>query len=106
VRIIDEFGCELSSSCFNVIASSLQDISNDEITIFPNPASEELNILNRSGFKQVSFDVLDKNGRILISENLEGAHYNLKLDKIPNAYYIIRFQYGESILVKDFIKLK
>jgi len=61
---ITENGCTSTSSCFNVLLSSLEVSSSKVIQIYPNPTKNTLNI-NLGDLEQVQIQLLHINGQLV-----------------------------------------
>lgn len=84
----------------NVLATS--EISNDkaELTIYPNPVKEVLNIQSKNQI--VKAEIYDTNGRILISASLKGNSINVS--ELSKGNYIIKLSSKDKTSVHKFIK--
>jgi len=58
--------------------------------IYPNPTVNEVNILSNNAIEMLQVNVLDVNGKILLSKNLQLQDYKtqLKLNLIEGVYFI------------------
>lgn len=82
-------------------SGKLDDILNSQITIYPNPTTNSLNILaNELQITEVS--VLDMSGKMLI--NSKNAVKTLELNNLSNGMYILRIVTNKGIARKRFIK--
>jgi len=59
-----------------------------EINVFPNPASDRINIIIRSG-EQMLFLLTDLGGKIIISKQIQGYQSVVGLNEIPAGVYVI-----------------
>ncbi len=84
-------------------------INLSEVTLFPNPAGEWLNInlptdLKESGIIQL----LDTNGKLILTQDFDDSNgmTNINLGKlnIPSGMYIVRIQTANQSINKQFIK--
>lgn len=84
----------------NVLGTS--EISNDkaELTIYPNPVKEVLNIQSKNQI--VKAEIYDTNGRILISASLKGNSINVS--ELSKGNYIIKLSSKDKTSVHKFIK--
>ena len=76
----------------------------DEILLFPNPVSHELNI--EGDFTAQSIEVLDQTGRVLIQSRQTTLPVRIKTSELtPGVYYlIVRKSSDRDILVQRFVK--
>jgi len=84
----------------NVLGTS--EISNDkaDLTIYPNPVKEVLNIQSKNQI--VKAEIYDTNGRILISASLKGNSINVS--ELSKGNYIIKLSSKDKTSVHKFIK--
>jgi spore coat protein H len=72
---------------------SIKDNSKYNLSIYPNPASDQVNILNDvSGFDYAQFKVYDFTGRLYVKTNyefIEGNYFTLRLDGFPAGIYLV-----------------
>ncbi|MBT8327199.1 MAG: T9SS type A sorting domain-containing protein [Bacteroidia bacterium] len=82
---------------------SVADVEYDNnIAVYPNPASEELNIkLLLTQFADVQIEILDLAGKIILSENVSSSitnnNYVIDVNSVPNGMYIVKVTNGENV---------
>ena len=75
------------------------------LAIYPNPASDFLNISNVSGLKQLSIQSLS--GKIISSSGFNGEQtVRIPVSGLPDGFYILRIKTTKGIIVMKFIKEK
>ena len=84
----------------NVLATSEISIDKAELTIYPNPVKEVLNIQSKNQI--VKAEIYDINGRILISASLKGNSINVS--ELSKGNYIIKLFSKDKTSVHKFIK--
>lgn len=73
------------------LADALNSVSNHSVSLFPNPANDELYIKGLNGFKSaVKVKIYDLGGKLLIEKNLDENH--LKIHFLEKGVYIIDIQ--------------
>ncbi|MBD3905234.1 T9SS type A sorting domain-containing protein [Chryseobacterium sp. Ch-15] len=84
----------------NVLSTS--EISNDktELSIYPNPVKDVLNIQSKNQI--VKAEIYDVNGRILVSTSLKGN--SIHVSELPKGNYIIKLFSKDKATVHKFIK--
>jgi hypothetical protein len=89
----------------DVSAVASAEMHPDDLFLFPNPASDLLNI-EVENFEQKSISLLDLNGRILIQQNINTKSSILNLTELPAGVYFIQLRDEEKgqFLTKKFIK--
>ncbi len=98
-----------STNCTNVIGIFDVENSITDLTIFPNPASSELNIrLNAEKPGKIQFKIYDIVGKELYcqSESILSRNYGktLSVNSLPSGIYLIQISIGNSKFVSKFIK--
>ena len=84
----------------NVLATSEISIDKAELTIYPNPVKEVLNIQSKNQI--VKAEIYDTNRRILISASLKGNSINVS--ELSKGNYIIKLSSKDKTSVHKFIK--
>ena len=74
----------------------------NEITLYPNPASTLIYVKNAEGLK---YEMMDISGRLIKSDLIQKAEENISIDNIPNGSYFIKFIGSDKIITKKIIKL-
>ena len=98
----DEYHVELIIDEDEENDEPVKDESKHMIDIYPNPVSEEATINFQVEDKSdVSFQIFDINGRIVMSENLgsyqKGSHkVNFNVNELNSGTYVIKVQTGKS----------
>jgi hypothetical protein len=75
---------------------------NNNIAVFPNPASTELNVqLLLTQYADVVVELLDLTGKVILSENVSSSltnnGYTVDVSSIPTGLYIVRVSNGEQV---------
>jgi PKD repeat protein len=83
--------------------------SDKKVVIYPNPASDRLNIeFSNSFYGSVGMEVFDIAGKVIHSsrfeKNREHSYSVLPTGTFPPGLYIIRITAGKEIIVRNFIK--
>jgi hypothetical protein len=88
-------------SDFTVVASiKYNKISS--LNIYPNPASDIVNISNTDNAKVIS--VADINGRIVLAQNVSGQNISLDVSALQKGVYILQLSGNNGIQVSRLIK--
>ncbi|MEL7006824.1 MAG: T9SS type A sorting domain-containing protein, partial [Bacteroidota bacterium] len=68
----------------------LKDILTDgELTVFPNPAVEVINLTSGSPMKILSAEMIDLQGRRVLSQKIEDTNATLELKSVRNGIYLL-----------------
>jgi hypothetical protein len=79
-----------------------------KVTIYPNPASEVINIqFESSTDKEISLYLLDSQGRLVKTDKIEVATINKTIDlqELPAGIYYLRLTKGKLVNVYKVVKL-
>jgi hypothetical protein len=102
VTLIDEFGCE-SESDPTAVFLSLEQLSNMNWSIFPNPAGDVLNI-RVDGFDNIEHvEIVDMLGRSVLRSDEFAGEEQFDLSGLNNGSYIVRLLVNEQIFTKSLI---
>jgi PKD repeat protein len=72
---------------------------------YPNPVSNELNISFGKEMKNMTLEIFDQTGRVIISEeNISGKEMKLGVAELPSGIYMIRVVNENGISTARFIK--
>ena len=83
----------------------VQEISANEVIIYPNPIITQLTVKLASEFENGAAATLsDISGRLLKTFPVSGKQYVLKLSDIPDGVYFIRISNAAKSVTKKFIK--
>jgi hypothetical protein len=83
----------------------VQEISANEVIIYPNPIITQLTVKLASEFENGAAATLsDISGRVLKTFPVSGKQYVLKLSDIPSGVYFIRISNAAKSVTKKFIK--
>ncbi|MCK9255732.1 MAG: T9SS type A sorting domain-containing protein [Bacteroidales bacterium] len=84
--------------------NKIQNLS--EILIFPNPASNHINIEVKD-FSNFKLEILDINGKTIDIEtyNFENFNINIDISNLEKGFYILQIRDEEKFYRKSFIKI-
>jgi len=75
-----------------------------ELILYPNPASDQINLNYPTITQESSIEIFDALGRKIYVQALVGNKTTLALKKLPDGVYFLRAQYNGNTLLKKFIK--
>ncbi len=85
---------------------AVEKVTNHEISMYPNPAKKEINVIY--GYAQESNTICIYNiiGKIVSVYKFDGASANLNIENIPSGIYFLKFidSKGDVVAVKKFTK--
>lgn len=102
ITATDANGCTLTRTAFVGFTSAVKDYEQDGLSIYPNPAENELHI-ESSKSKIKSLEIVDLSGRsMVINMDQSGV---LKLTNLPPALYMLRVElYNDKKYIIKIIK--
>ena len=110
VIITDMNSCESDTAFFTVnwITTSINEISLNNLTIYPNPSKDIFNVeFNTSTKQDIDLRVHNVLGEVIFSESLKkfNGEYNRSVDlsQYPNAIYILQLNTKDGILNKKLV---
>ncbi len=100
--IVTENGCpEAMSMCFEIDAVGVEDLTSDELVIFPNPAVGGMFTINFSG-KIEKIEVVDMIGRVIALEtNIDNGSVNGS--ELASGKYFVRVYAEGTVIAKEVI---
>jgi hypothetical protein len=87
---VTESGCLDTSDCISVVLSSVNDLSNETVVIYPNPTSDVIQIIMENGqlIGGISmYDVLGKEYEVKFTKSQNKYEVNLK--ELPSGNYVL-----------------
>lgn len=94
---------EYTVSCNGVTATSEQEgVERNEISVYPNPASDFLQV-DFESTKESEFQVFDVAGKEIISGTMQSGE-EIETQDLPAGVYIIRLIIGGKICTQQFVK--
>jgi hypothetical protein len=75
-----------------------------QVSVFPNPALDQLNIEVNGGNTMIDFEVIDMNGKRLHAGSLMKLVTQMDVSQLTPGTYFVRFNTGNQIKTVQFIK--
>jgi hypothetical protein len=107
----DENGCEVEAVINNVIASSQSAISNWQMTIFPNPATDKIEIRNFIPGSEFSIAIYNTLGEVVslptaipIAIGSQLPTSSIDVSSLPSGIYYLEIITGEKHYISKFAK--
>ncbi|MEI7596259.1 MAG: T9SS type A sorting domain-containing protein [Bacteroidota bacterium] len=98
-------GCKSSNILFGILnfETSINEININEIKLYPNPATDYLNLSLNSNI--VAFDLMTMSGQKINSYEAKGNQMTINVSNLAEGVYFIRFiNIDGSFIVKKFVK--
>ena len=83
---------------------STVEFDTDLIKIFPNPATNQLNI-QLGGFDTAQISIINTIGQTLISNEYNNGTSAINISRLPAGTYVVKVKNNEHVLTKKFVKL-
>ena len=103
---ITDNGCGIKDSTLVLfkVCSSIDNVElSNSLTIYPNPASDFVNIDNHSNIDIQSIEILGVDGQLIRRFN-DGQVSRINVSELPAGVYYIRIETNEGIAVKKLLK--
>lgn len=98
-----------SATRSNIVNSRSTSIGNhvesNELKVWPNPASNILNIHSDRGDQEISITLLTLNGEILKAMKAASTPAQLDLRDVPPGVYLVRMETGQKVIYRRVIKM-
>lgn len=95
VTVKDASGCSNTSDDVVAFPSGIEIQTLDKITVYPNPASHVLNLINQSG-KEHTLDLLDMNGKLVLTAKIQTGANELLVNDLAKGVYQLRLVSDEG----------
>lgn len=77
----------------------------ENISLYPNPAADNIHILNKAGLKFISLSVMDVNGKQVLTQTLDTASaVTISLSALPQGMYMLELKSESGPVYKKFMK--
>ncbi|MCR4827531.1 MAG: C10 family peptidase [Bacteroidales bacterium] len=81
----------------------VEELSRQEVSMYPNPAKDQLRIVHSTPIRQV--DIFNAEGEFIFSETPDTEEASLQISQLPAGIYIVRITSGNQIITRKFVKL-
>lgn len=90
----------------DTLTVGIEEINNQEslITIFPNPSSSVINIKNETQFDKLQCAIVNSQGQVILSQQLNGKEDILNINQIAKGIYFLQIKSGNHLTIRKFIK--
>jgi len=83
------------------VSSGVGEASNNEVLIYPNPTSGELNIVSDVLLKQIL--LYSSDGRLLLSESMNSASHRIDVSSMESGIYLLELSSELGVRVQRLI---
>ncbi len=100
------YGCQILHKTDETVGIiPAKKIAEDELTIYPNPVSQQLFIESKAKLTEIT--ILNLNGQVLLDKKyLNTASLTLKVDFLKPGLYFLKAKSEKGVVVSRFVKIK
>lgn len=88
--------CTERSECIQVDTLGLEEFSEEEIKVYPNPVISDLNIEFINAEAEAAVKLYDVSGKLILSTNTDGTFTSLDLKEMPQGIYFLNVETSEK----------
>ncbi len=88
--------CTERSECIQVDTLGLEEFSEEEIKVYPNPVISNLNIEFLNSEAEAAVKLYDVSGKLILSTNTDGTFTSLDLKEMPQGIYFLNLETSEK----------
>lgn len=103
VIVTSATGCTDTSDCVQVVFVGLDQIDGRNVSFFPNPVANELNINIDGNSDLVNINLLDMNGRLVYATSTSNAISNIDLSSFENGVYLVELFSANSKMTQRIV---
>ena len=97
VTIVDQNGCEVTES-YIIVATGTGEVNRPSLTLFPNPANQEIQITSSHIIDEVI--LLDLIGNQVLNQPVNNAKMRLETSNFSNGIYMLQVSTNDQVLVE------
>lgn len=100
---VTQLGCEDTSICYNIDQTTIEELSQYQVNLYPNPSSALLNLTWTGEVNTIQ--ITDARGRIVVVIETQGVSLlELDVSTFADGVYFIYLSTEHGRIVKDFVK--
>lgn len=88
--IVNVNGCIDTSDCVQMTLTSVNEVANNNVLIYPNPATTQFTVANIAVGTRVV--VIDITGKVMVDETTTENTHNIKTDNLAHGIYVVRLE--------------
>lgn len=101
VTVTDGTGCHYYDTVFVAFPNGISEVGGSSISLYPNPASGQIDISTNSPVSIQSMTITDVSGRIVIA--VEGPTNTINISSLTDGMYILRLNTDKGLFMKRLI---
>ena len=97
-------GCSTTSDPFVLVVTAVEDVANASVSVYPNPAKDQLNISLAAfqGKKKVA--VFNATGQQITAEEVTTGETNINVADYPQGIYLVKIATSQGVSTVKFLK--
>lgn len=104
--ITDAHGCSDTTDCYGTEFVSMLDLNGVEVSIYPNPSADWINVILPGNSSTVSVVLRDLNGKVVLADEFLASTYEIDATDFENGIYFIELISGESKVMQKVLVQK
>jgi hypothetical protein len=101
--ITDANGCSLTTEEF-VTLSSINEIENTSLSVYPNPANNTLNFqLNRTNIRYTNWTLINNLGAVVLTDRVNAGVNTIDVSRLAEGVYTLKLSNQEKVIAKKVI---
>lgn len=104
VELDNNNGCVDTSACFTISEVGISEMNALNMTIFPNPASNELQIQLNNSTENCQVRILDANGKVAMESSTQSSYFTLDISTLDKGFYLVEINSAGLISRAPLIK--
>jgi len=85
--------------------SNVLAVSNSDIKLSPNPATNSLHIEGLSSTPKTKLTIVDITGNIKLQAVANTSSYNLNIASLKQGNYLLKIEMNDEVVTKQFVKV-
>jgi len=90
VEASDSNGCIVTSSVYNFVPVSLNNLTTNHVRIYPNPASTSINIAFPNWEKDSYYQITNLQGQVIKTSKINSKMQNISIETLASGSYLIK----------------
>lgn len=101
---VSDYGVNLAGSSIDNLSTN-DVILKSKLKIYPNPATDLLNISNETSFSNATFTISDMTGRIVLKKtSISGTSANINVASLSTGTFVVKIENEGKVSTSKFIK--
>jgi serine protease len=104
VEVVDANGCVSTSAPYEVIAVGIRDLASERFAVWPNPASDVVNVSIPASMGAVTLEMMAADGRVVLRTTATANIHTLDISALAAGAYVLRVQSNDAVEVARVVK--